>query len=80
MLYYRHMLDKIPPSPPEAIRLRQAAVMFGVDGTTAIRWVKQGIFKTARKLNPALSNSPYIIDLAEVEAFLEAREPKREKE
>ncbi len=54
--------------------------MFGVDGTIASRWAKQGVFKAVHKLTPAFSNLAYIIDLAEVEAFLEAREPQKGKE
>ena len=54
----------------------QTANLLGVSIRTIQAWITLGEFPNVHKLNPSLSNSPYRIPRADVEAFLVKRQTK----
>jgi hypothetical protein len=57
------------------LNTQEAAERLGVHSRTVVRWIEQGHFPGARKVNPfAKKRSPYIIPLSDIEQFEKTRD------
>jgi len=58
---------------PKVLSTRETAERLGVIPRTITKWIKQGSFPNAYKLNPDALRSTYQIPISDIEAFEERR-------
>lgn len=70
MTYYINVIDN---EPKKYIRATKAAEILGVAPKTINRWIDSGHIKDAYKINPNISNSPFLVAQHEVDRLLTSR-------
>ena len=62
---------------PEYLSTADAAERLQVSYATMARWIRLGHFPNARKKNPFLETSPYIIPIEDIENFEHGKRGKK---
>ncbi len=58
----------------------QVAKRFDVTSRTIVRWIDEGVFPGAFKVNPSIKNSPYLIPQSSIDEYEQKREEERQEQ